>query len=425
MESSHGGHRSPERQAQERVEPQAPSSGSVWSVSSPSEDSVWMSLDYDEDDLGFPTGASSRGKYILKENLEPVVSYLSSTLQLPVDSAQPYTRGKPSLLSEEVTLSDPVDEKVEAALKRSHAGLSLSLRSEIYGVYTSQSRVKYFQSLSSAVQEGADLYDLLSCMEVQAKFLSDIAFDPLKASAMAIAGSVSAHRHLHLRAGGLIPPRRIVYWRMPFGGSKVFGDELEEVLRKSFKCQKHVQPFRPRPKMAWSQDPVKRSTLADGITFLVLKGALRSVPPQEMGYGCYFRVFMVRKVTGDFRLIIDLNLFDPTFLFWMSTLHQVCPTLSVSSVPPAVSVRFCERVAVSSRSDAVRKETRVSWIGPVSSVFMRMSLKQNTERTVSAVRKIGDLRELSWIGPVSSVFMRMSLKQNTERTISGIILLIK
>ncbi|KAJ1117556.1 hypothetical protein NDU88_005754 [Pleurodeles waltl] len=126
--------------------------------------------------------------------------------------------GKPSLLSEEVNLSDPVDKKVEAALKRSQAGLSLSLCSENYGVYTSQSLVKDFQSLSSAIQDYEDFSDLLSRMEIQATFLSDISFDSLWASVMATAGSVSACL-LHTS----------------FGGSQLFVDELEEVLRKSFK----------------------------------------------------------------------------------------------------------------------------------------------------------------------------------------------
>ncbi|KAJ1154463.1 hypothetical protein NDU88_007215 [Pleurodeles waltl] len=143
--------------------------------------------------------------------------------------------GKPSSLSEEVNLTDPIDKNVEAAIKRSHAELSLSLRSEIYGVYTSQSLVKDFQSLSSALQDGEDCSDLLSRMEVQAKFLSDVAFDSLRASAIVTAGSVSARRHLHLSGWKVDLSQKNCLLRMSFGGSKVFGDELEEVLRKSFK----------------------------------------------------------------------------------------------------------------------------------------------------------------------------------------------
>ncbi|KAJ1210198.1 hypothetical protein NDU88_005566 [Pleurodeles waltl] len=196
----------------------ASSSGSAWSVSSPSSVSSWLSLDYDEDDLGFPAGAGPKGK------------------------------GKPSLLLEEVNFTDPVDIKVEAALKRSHAGISLSLRSEIYGVYTSQSLVKDFRPLFSAVQDYEDFSDLLSRMEVQAKFLSNIASHSLRASAMATVGSVSARRHLHLRGRKVDSSQKNCLLRLPFGGSKLFEGELEEVLRKSFKSQKHVQPFCQKPK---------------------------------------------------------------------------------------------------------------------------------------------------------------------------------
>ncbi|KAJ1141814.1 hypothetical protein NDU88_008142 [Pleurodeles waltl] len=81
-----------------------------------------------------------------------------------------------------------------------------------------------------------------------------------------------------------------------------------------------------RVSTAWPQDPVKRLDLANDIVSLVLKRALLEVTPQERRCDCYDRVFMVRKVKGDFRLIIDLqflNRFVPTLQFQMSVLHQV------------------------------------------------------------------------------------------------------
>ncbi|KAJ1100640.1 hypothetical protein NDU88_005721 [Pleurodeles waltl] len=148
-----------------------------------------------------------------------------------------------------VNSTDPIDKKIEAALKKSHFGLSLSLRSEIYGIYTCLSLVKDFQLLASAIQDGEDFSDLLSRMAIQAKFLSDIAFDSLRASAMATTGSVSAERHLHLRGWRVDSAQKNLLLCVPFGGSKLFEDELEQVLKKSFKSPKHVQPFSQKPKV--------------------------------------------------------------------------------------------------------------------------------------------------------------------------------
>ncbi|KAJ1218115.1 hypothetical protein NDU88_005698 [Pleurodeles waltl] len=67
---------------------------SAWSISSHSSVSFWPSPDFGEEDQGFPAGASSRGKYVLKEDVKSVVYYLSSNLRLPADVEQPSTSGK-------------------------------------------------------------------------------------------------------------------------------------------------------------------------------------------------------------------------------------------------------------------------------------------------------------------------------------------
>ncbi|KAJ1191488.1 hypothetical protein NDU88_000804 [Pleurodeles waltl] len=72
---------------------------------------------------------------------------------LKIDPLLSHLASRPSILSEEVPISNFVDRRVKASLKKSFLGLNLALRAAIYTVYPLQSLVKEFHSLTLALQE--------------------------------------------------------------------------------------------------------------------------------------------------------------------------------------------------------------------------------------------------------------------------------
>ncbi|KAJ1109758.1 hypothetical protein NDU88_007117 [Pleurodeles waltl] len=98
----------------------------------------------------------------------------------------------------------------------------------------------------SDLLEDDDWASLFSQMETQAKFLEDVSCDVLKASASAMASSVSAHRHVYLRDWKVDAAQKSGLFHGPFSGSRLFGDDLEPMLHKASKNQKHGQLFRSR-----------------------------------------------------------------------------------------------------------------------------------------------------------------------------------
>ncbi|KAJ1110269.1 hypothetical protein NDU88_007624 [Pleurodeles waltl] len=134
---------------------------------------------------------------------------------------------------------DSVDKKVDASLKKSYAGNHFALRAGIYGTYVAQSLLSDLKSLDGS----SDCSGLMSLIERQVEFLSDISFDVVWASALAEGACVSAHRNLVLRDWKTDAAHRASALRLPFQGNLLFGAELEEKLNKLFKEKKHSSSF--------------------------------------------------------------------------------------------------------------------------------------------------------------------------------------
>lgn len=92
-----------------------------------------------------------------------------------------------------------------------------------------------------------------------------------------------------------------------------------------FSCPPPDSGVRPTP---WPSCLTKRSELSLGITALLQKGAIQEVPPLEVGLGFYSRIFLVPKLTGGFRLVLDLKALNKWVVripFRMETLQRVIP----------------------------------------------------------------------------------------------------
>ena len=104
------------------------------------------------------------------------------------------------LSSEDASLVDVADRKVEAALKRSYAAANFGVRAASYSAYASQVSLKDFQQLYDCLQDKRDPSELLSNMELLAKFLSDAIFDSFWASSAASSASIAGRRLLWLKS---------------------------------------------------------------------------------------------------------------------------------------------------------------------------------------------------------------------------------
>ncbi|KAJ1185825.1 hypothetical protein NDU88_002612 [Pleurodeles waltl] len=117
---------------------------------------------------------------------------------VPIDSFVSSLFGRTSL-PEDAVIQDSVDKKVDVSLKKSYAGTHLALGAGIYGAYVAQSLLSDLKALNSALDGSSDSYRLMSLIERQVEFLSDISFDVVWASALAEGSCVSARRNLVLR----------------------------------------------------------------------------------------------------------------------------------------------------------------------------------------------------------------------------------
>ncbi|KAJ1169806.1 hypothetical protein NDU88_001696 [Pleurodeles waltl] len=88
---------------------------------------------------------------------------------VPIDSFVASLVGRISL-ADDAVIQDAVDMKVDVSLKKAYSGTHLALRAGIYGTYVAQ-------SLNSALDGSSVCSELMSVIERQVEFLSDISFD--------------------------------------------------------------------------------------------------------------------------------------------------------------------------------------------------------------------------------------------------------
>ncbi|KAJ1143935.1 hypothetical protein NDU88_010237 [Pleurodeles waltl] len=103
-----------------------------------------------------------------------------------------------TILAEDVVIQDSVDKKVNVSLKKSYAGTHLALRAGIYGTFVAQAPLSDLKALNNALDGSSDCSELMSLIEHQVEFLSNISFDVVRASALAEGACVSARRNLVL-----------------------------------------------------------------------------------------------------------------------------------------------------------------------------------------------------------------------------------
>ncbi|KAJ1176887.1 hypothetical protein NDU88_002154 [Pleurodeles waltl] len=143
-------------------------------------------------------------------------------------------------LAEDAVIQQSVDRKVDVPLKKTYTGTHLALRA---GTYVAQSLLSDLKALNSALDGSSDCSGLMSIIERQVEFLSDISFDVVRALALAEGACVSARRNLVLRDWKTDAAQQASTLRLPFQGNVLFGAELEEKLHKLFKEKKHSFSF--------------------------------------------------------------------------------------------------------------------------------------------------------------------------------------
>ena len=105
--------------------------------------------------------------------------------------------------------------------------------------------IKDFYVLGEKLDEGVDSSSLRAMMEQQVSFLSDITFDNLCASAAAAGSSVAARRHLWMLTWKVDASQKQILIKLPFSGEKLFGQQLEDLVKKSAENKKLMAPSRP------------------------------------------------------------------------------------------------------------------------------------------------------------------------------------
>ena len=91
-------------------------------------------------------------------------------------------------------------------------------------------------------QLGLDSSSLLSMMEQQVRFLSDITFDNLCSSAAASGAAIAARHHVWLRSWKADAAQKVVLNKLPLSGTQVFGQELEDLFKKTVENKKLIAP---------------------------------------------------------------------------------------------------------------------------------------------------------------------------------------
>ncbi|KAJ1140847.1 hypothetical protein NDU88_007185 [Pleurodeles waltl] len=161
---------------------------------------------------------------------------------VPIDSFVISLDGRTSLAEDDV-IQDSVVKKVDVSLKKSYAGTHLALRAGIHRTYVAQTLLSDLKALHSALDGSSDCSGLMSLIERQVEFLSDISCDVVRASTLAEGACVSARRNLVLRDWKTDAAQRASALGLPFPGNVLFGAELEEKLHERFKEKKHTSSF--------------------------------------------------------------------------------------------------------------------------------------------------------------------------------------
>lgn len=150
------------------------------------------------------------------------------------------------LSSEEASLSDPVERKVESALKRSYAASHFRVRASTYAANASQVLLKDCEKLFDCRQDQGDPTPVLAQMEILAQFLSDVTFDSLWAFSSAAGSAVAGRRSLWTKPWCLEAAQKSLVHKLPFEGPRLFGDALNAMVQRS--AEKMLKPFQPLPK---------------------------------------------------------------------------------------------------------------------------------------------------------------------------------
>lgn len=137
----------------------------------------WLEVDKQ----GIPRFLGKRYRLADFDSQFPAIPKVNSLLSSMASSSS-------SLSSEEASLSDPVERKVESALKRSYAASHFGVRASTYAAYASQVLLKDFERLFDCLQDHGDPTPVLAQMEVLAQFLSDVTFDSLSSFSSAAGG---------------------------------------------------------------------------------------------------------------------------------------------------------------------------------------------------------------------------------------------
>ncbi|KAJ1151069.1 hypothetical protein NDU88_003856 [Pleurodeles waltl] len=133
-----------------------------------------------------------------------------------------------SFMVEENILKDGPDKKVDSSQEKAYAGVQLASRSGLHGTYVSQSLLSDFKTLFS-MQEGGSYTELLESIEQQAEFLSDIAFNSMRASTLFCGALVVANRSLYLKGWNTDTAQYYKDLRLPFTESPLLGTSWGEV----------------------------------------------------------------------------------------------------------------------------------------------------------------------------------------------------
>ncbi|KAJ1097742.1 hypothetical protein NDU88_002859 [Pleurodeles waltl] len=162
-----------------------------------------------------------------------------------VAGVSPSTLGGCTSLADHAVIQVSADKKLDMSLKKAYAGTHLTLQAGIYGTYVAQCLLSDRKALNSALDGSSDCSGLMSLIERQVEFLSDIFFDVVRTSSPAEGACVSTRRNLVLWDWKTGAAQRASALRLPFQGNVLFGAELEEKLHKHFKERKHSSFWSP------------------------------------------------------------------------------------------------------------------------------------------------------------------------------------
>lgn len=141
---------------------------------------------------------------------------------------------------------DPCDRRIEQALRRNFKASSAALRASNACSLFARAAYSWALDLSAAdkkLPEGVK--DVLKKITLAAAFSADASLDAIQMTARAMAGNVTARRHLWLRGLELDPSTHAKVASMPFKGTQLFGEGIDQHLADDMD-KKKVLPSRRR-----------------------------------------------------------------------------------------------------------------------------------------------------------------------------------